>query len=216
MKKCLLGIIAVFFAFSVYAACYDDDNGINYKQKGNCRDTNGTEGSDSCISWGLVEYYCTSSNNCAAQIRTCENCKDGVCLSKEADEVQEVNKAPTVNFLVMAVPGKTEVAFKADVSDPEGGMAVFTIDFGDGTKASNKAYVSHDYKTNGTFKATLTAIDPQGTKTVVSKEFTIEPYRMVEAPKEATKDGAATADTTAKKGFFARIIDFFKGLFKKA
>jgi hypothetical protein len=211
MKKVLLAFIIVLLAASAYAACFDDDKGLNYKQKGNCQDTNGTKGTDACIKDGLMEYYCIN-NICAAQLRTCENCKDGVCLSKEADEVQEVNKAPEVSFLVMAIPGKTEVAFKAEVSDPEGSMVVFTIDFGDGTKASNKPYITHDYKTNGTFTSKIEARDAEGALKTISKTFTIEPQKMVEAPKETAK-GTPAAGTAAKKGFFAKIIDFFKNLF---
>jgi hypothetical protein len=215
MRKCLLLVLFILFSYSVYAACYDDDGGLNYKKKGTCKDTNETkEASDSCIKWGLVEYYCTAQSTCAAQIRTCEKCLDGVCLSKEADDVIEVNKPPVVTFLVMAIPGKTDVSFKVDASDPEGQMVIYTIDFGDGTKASNKPYIVHDYKTNGTFKATLNAIDPSGAKTTISKEFTIEPFKKVEAPvKEKTDDKSIEPKTNSEKGFFRKIIDFFKNLF---
>lgn len=214
MKRFVLPILIILLAASAYAACYDDDNGLNYKQKGTCKDTNETsEATDSCIKDGLVEYYCTTNNICAAQLRTCVDCKDGVCLSKEAESILETNKAPEVKFLLMTVPGKTEVAFSADVSDPEGQMVVYTIDFGDGSKSSNKPSVTHDYKANGTFKATLTAMDPSGQKTTISKEFTIEPQKKVETPKETAKEAATTSEQTAKKGFFQKIIDFFKNLF---
>jgi PKD repeat protein len=213
VKRYFLLFVVILLSASAYAACYDDDGGVNYKKKGICKDTNNTEAADSCIKDGLVEYYCIN-NACAAQLRTCETCKEGVCLSKEADNVIEVNKPPTANFLVMVIPGKTEVAFSADVSDPEGSMVVFTIDFGDGTKSSNKAYVSHDYKTvNQTFTATLVAMDSSGAKTTASKTFTIEPQKMVEAPKKEAKSEKTDPDGTTKKGFFARIIDFFKNLF---
>jgi PKD repeat protein len=211
MKRYILLVLVIFLSSYAYAACYDTDGGINYKQKGTCKDTNNTEGSDSCMTWGLVEYYCIH-NGCAAQIRTCEKCQDGVCLSKEADDVQQVNKAPIVNFLIMAIPGKTEVAFKVEASDPEGQMVVYTIDFGDGNKASNKPYISHDYKTNGTFKATVTARDSDGQATTISKEFTIEPQKMVEAPKKQ-ESKTTESQSEDKKGFFRKIIDFFKNLF---
>lgn len=216
MKKYILSfLMLILCSYIVYSSCYDDDGGLNYKKKGICRDTNETsQGTDVCMKWGLVEYYCTSDNTCAAQIRTCEKCEDGVCLSKEADEVLNVNKPPETKFYALATPGKTEAAFKVDVSDPEGKMVVYTIDFGDGQKSSNKPYVLHDYKTNGTFTAKLTARDADGASSSYSAEVIIEPQKMVEAPKSNTNNEKSSVSTNSeKKGFFRKIIDFFKNLF---
>ncbi|MCK4522337.1 MAG: PKD domain-containing protein [Nanoarchaeota archaeon] len=210
-KKGFVGIILIILASSVYAACFDDDGGINYKQKGFCKDTYETEGADFCREGELIEYYC-HQGFCKAQIKTCSDCKDGVCLSKEADEITEVNRPPEVDLFIMATPGKTEVAFRASVSDPDKEMVVYTIEFGDGYKASNKADVIHDYKTTGNFTVTITARDLSGAKTTFSKEVTVEEQKILEEPKEKT---IKEEKETAQKGFFTKIKDFFKRLFGK-
>jgi len=196
---------------SVYAGCYDDDDGINYKQKGFCKDTNGTQGNDFCMKNGnLVEYYC-HLGSCKAQWKICSECEDGVCLSKEADDIINVNKPPVVNLFAMTAPGKTEVAFKIEVSDPEKEMVVYTLELGDGNKISNQENVVHDYGKTGNFTVTITARDMSGGTTTSSKEVAVEQEKMIEEkPKEEKIE-----DGTVKKGFFKKIIDWFKGLFGK-
>ncbi len=208
MKKLLFLGILILLSTAVYASCYDDDGGINYRVKGTCKDTNETEGTDRCLSSGLVEYYC-NQNICKAQLKQCTDCKDGVCLSKEGEDVVEVNRPPEVELYILATPGKTEAAFKAVVSDPEKEMVLFTIEFGDGNKASNKADVIHDYVNNGNYTVKITARDASGGTTAYEKEVTItKKAEMVEAPvKEETKQ------EEGKVGFFTKIINWFKGLF---
>ena len=210
MRKYIIFILMIVLASSVYAACFDDDGGINYKEKGFCKDNYDTEGTDFCRQGELIEYYC-HDGFCKAQMKICSNCVDSVCLSKEADDIIEVNRPPEVDLFVMTTPGKTEVVFKADVSDLDKEMVVYTIEFGDGEKASNQPYVIHDYNTNGTFSVTITARDMSGAITTFSKEVTIEQQKMVEAPKDKITQEGLTV--TTKKGFFRKIIDFFKGLF---
>jgi len=210
MKKYIIFILMVILSASVYAACYDDDDGLNYKQKGFCKDTEETEGTDFCSRDGLVEYYCHLSL-CKAQLKICSDCQDGVCLSKEAEEVIEVNRPPEVDLFVMTTPGKTKAVFKANVYDLDKEMVVFTIDFGDGERASNQADVIHDYKTNGTFNVVITARDTSNGITTFSKQVSIEPQRMIRSPEDLLPD----AEKTTKKGFFTKIIDFFKNLFRR-
>ncbi|TKJ17854.1 hypothetical protein CEE44_05025 [Candidatus Woesearchaeota archaeon B3_Woes] len=208
MKRGIVFILIIMLIPSVYAACFDDDNGINYKQKGFCKDNNDNEGTDFCRPGELIEYFC-HDGFCKAQMKICSECEDGVCLSKEADDIIEVNRPPEVDLFVLTTPGKTEVVFKAEVSDLDKEMVVYTIEFGDGEKASNKPNVIHDYKTNGTFNVVITARDASGGITTFSKEVIIEEQKMVEIP----KDKIVEEKKAAKKGFFRKIIDFFRGLF---
>ena len=210
MKKYIILLIFILLVSSVYGACFDDDNGLNYKQRGFCKDTEDTEGSDFCNRDGLVEYYCHQSL-CKAQLKICEDCKEGICLSKEADDIIEVNRPPKVDLFVLTTPGKTEAAFKAVVSDSDGEMVVYTIEFGDGNKASNQANVLHDYQQEGNYSVTITARDVSGAVTTLTKDITItkeaeiieKDYQVIEGePKES-------------KGFFTKIKDFFKRLFGK-
>jgi hypothetical protein len=207
MNKYVIIVIFVLLSSFVYGNCYDDDNGINYKKKGFCKDDNDNSGTDFCSRDGLAEYFC-HDGFCKAQLKQCSQCEDGVCLSVEANDIIEVNRPPEVELFVMTTPGKTEVAFKADVSDLDREMVVFTIDFGDGNKASNKESVVHDYKTNGTFKVTIEARDASGALTTFSKDVLIEPHKMVEISEEKKEE-----QKSAEKGFFRKIINFFKGLF---
>ncbi len=210
MKKYITLILILILSSSVYAACLDNDDGINYKEKGFCKDTFDNEGTDFCRPGELIEYYCHDSV-CKAQLKICSECVNGVCLSKEADVIIEANRPPEIDLFVMTTPGKTEVAFKADVYDKDNEMVVFTIDFGDGEKASNKADVVHDYKTNGTFTVTITARDLSGGESTFSKEITIEQQKMVEKKIE-TK---TIQEKTTAKTFFGVIKSFFRNLFSK-
>ena len=214
MKKIIGVFLFVIFAFSVYGACYDDDGGVNYKQKGFCKDLNGTEGTDFCRNTTLVEYYCYK-DGCKAQAKICSGCEDGVCIGAEAEDTFDANKPPKVDLFILTTPGKTSVAFKADVSDPEGEMVVYTIELGDGNKVSNKKEFIHDYEAAGTFKVKITARDLAGASTEFSKEVIIEEAKRIEAPEETAEEVEKKLDNgeLMEKGFFRKVVDWFKGLF---
>jgi subtilisin family serine protease len=59
-------------------------------------------------------------------------------------------------------------------SDPDGTIASFTWDFGDGGTASGSA-AGHPYSTAGTYKVTLTVTDERGAADTESKAVTVSP-----------------------------------------
>ena len=75
------------------------------------------------------------------------------------------NQPPVAAATASVTSGTTPLAvtFSSNGSyDPDGSLATYNWNFGDGTSASNVAAPSHTYTTAGTFTATLTVIDNGG------------------------------------------------------
>jgi PKD repeat protein len=77
-----------------------------------------------------------------------------------------VNLPPVAHAAATPTTGKAplDVAFSSDgSSDPDGTIATYSWDFGDGSAVDNTPNPSHTYATVGPFVATLTVTDNQGT-----------------------------------------------------
>lgn len=80
------------------------------------------------------------------------------------------NQAPTAS--ISATADHLEVAFDGSASsDPDGSIASYTWDFGDGATGTGVT-ASHTYATAGTFTATLTVTDDSGTTATTTRTVT--------------------------------------------
>jgi hypothetical protein len=83
---------------SALYTCTDSDNGINYSERGTCKDRQ-NEYSDACYSpKGLAEYYCGKDQYaCIMQESACPyGCIDGRCLKKN-ENIEEIFEEITNN-----------------------------------------------------------------------------------------------------------------------
>ncbi len=94
------------------------------------------------------------------------------------------NKSPVVALAVNPTSATTGVAVAASMAgsiDPDGTIAAYSIDFGDGTVA-NAISASHAYAAPGTYTVKATATDNVGASTVALKSITItQAYGVVVA-----------------------------------
>ena len=83
-----------------------------------------------------------------------------------------VNQAPTAAFT--SSPTNLAVSFDGSASrDPDGTVASYRWDFGDGSAAGSGAKPAHTYATAGTFQATLTVTDNLGATGTVAHPITV-------------------------------------------
>ncbi len=111
------------------------------------------------------------------------------------------NQAPTAAFT--ATVDSHAVAFDATTSsDPDGSLASYAWDFGDGQTGTG-ATVTHTYATAGTFTAALTVTDDQGaTNTVTHQVITVDPpnqlpaaaFTSTKSDLDVSFDGATSTD----------------------
>jgi len=85
------------------------------------------------------------------------------------------NRAPAANFTADRVSGNVPLtaAFDgSDSSDPDGTIAQYSWDFGDG-KTGSGIRASHVYETAGTYQATLTVTDEKGSSASASRTISV-------------------------------------------
>ena len=149
------------------------DNPVSVAASGGTRGDFTTVGADGC-------FYATQTDRVV---------KLAPCIFQ-----QVVNGVP-VAALTRAPEGGTgplAVSFStAGSRDPEGPLASWTLDFGDGTPAATgtgdpPATVAHTYATAGTFTATLTVRDKAGATASATVTTTV----TARAPQEALKSAA--------------------------
>ena len=95
-------------------------------------------------------------------------------LSPPTDETVHVNEAPAASFQVsdFSPDEKEEVRFTDLSSDAEGEIVSWRWQFGDGG-CTDLPSPSHTYREDGTYVVTLTVIDEQGSKGMMSAELTV-------------------------------------------
>jgi PKD repeat protein len=105
------------------------------------------------------------------------------------------NKAPTAAFST-AVTDRTVGLDASASADPDGTVASYAWNFGDGATGSG-ATTSHTYTTDGTFPVTLTVTDDDGATTTVSQSVSVAAPVIVAADafNRTVASGLGSADT---------------------
>ncbi|MFB4354656.1 PKD domain-containing protein [Microbacterium sp. LS_15] len=83
-----------------------------------------------------------------------------------------VNKAPTAAF--SSIPTDLAVAFDASTStDPDGSIASYAWDFGDGATSTDGPTAAHSYTSGGTYSVKLTVKDDRGATDSITQSVTV-------------------------------------------
>ena len=115
-------------------------------------------------------------------------------------QVTDVNEAPTASAVATPSTGAAplDVAFNATTStDPEGNIASYTWDFGDGSTEVTGVSVDHQYTAIGTYRVTLTVADDQSLTDQTTLTVT-----ATETPNNAPIASFTANPTTGKADLF--------------
>lgn len=122
----------------------------------------------------------------------------GVNETSKDITVTDPNALPTAAF----TSSTTDLTADFDASsssDPDGTIALYSWDFGDGSPVANTAAATHSYAAAGTYPVTLTVTDNRGGTAVLTKDVTV----TAPNPAIVTDDFARTTASgwgTALKG----------------
>lgn len=93
-------------------------------------------------------------------------------LTKTVTAAVAVNKAPVASFA--AANTDLSASFDATGStDPDGTVATYSWDFGDGTTAGTGVTATHTYAAAGSYQVTLTVTDNQGATNAITKTVAV-------------------------------------------
>jgi PKD repeat protein len=88
--------------------------------------------------------------------------------------VAPANVAPTASFTTTNTPGSLVVSVNAGASsDPDGTIASYDVDYGDGSAHGTTVSSTHTYAAAGTYNVGLTVTDNQGATGTLSQTITV-------------------------------------------
>jgi PKD repeat protein len=96
----------------------------------------------------------------------------GTQAEVETTPTEDPNLEPTASFSVLGVDGRTISVDGANSIDPDGAIADYAWNFGDGNTATG-ATATHKYSDYGTFTVTLTVTDGDGATGEFSADVTL-------------------------------------------
>jgi PKD repeat protein len=96
--------------------------------------------------------------------------KDGQGATNSTTRSVTVNRPPVASFTFSC--SLLACNFTSTSSDPDGALASYSWNFGDGTTATSQNS-SRTYSTGGTYTVSLTVTDPQGATNTTSKSVTV-------------------------------------------
>ncbi len=114
------------------------------------------------------------------------------------------NQPPIASFTPDPATGTAPqlVSFVPTATDPDGKIAQYFWDFGDGVTLKGRT-ANHTYKVPGTYVATLTVTDDDGAETVVSGEVVITGPSANQAPTASFTATPETGEATLQVSFNA-------------
>jgi hypothetical protein len=120
----------------------------------------------------LVDHIYTTAGNYGVTLTVVDNDGNSAKATKTVTITAE-NQPPVAQFSDNAPKKEGQpVKFNNKSYDPDGFIAQFSWEFGDGSTSSEKS-PTHVYQKCGTYQVKLTVIDNQGGGSSVSKEITI-------------------------------------------
>ncbi|QIK65377.1 PKD domain-containing protein [Nocardioides sp. HDW12B] len=118
---------------------------------------------------------------------------DSDTVSKEVTVTVPVNEPPTAGFTTTVDGLSIDVDGNAS-DDPDGSVASYAWDWGDGTADGSGATDSHTYAAAGTYTVALTVTDDEGAEDVVTQEVTVAVAVAQDAFQRTVTGGWGTAD----------------------
>jgi PKD repeat protein len=127
-------------------------------------------GSNSNPTYGLLDLSITDSRLAARFIGTSGgNFTDSFTITKGTPPA---NQPPVASFTTQVQDRSVTVNGGAS-SDPDGTIASYSWDFGDGSTATGAAPAAHTYAAAGTYPVTLTVTDDGGANNTTTKSVTV-------------------------------------------
>ncbi len=125
----------------------------------------------------LFSHSDSSASRLTSGIPGIENYNSGVQYDRfTVSSLTDANQPPLAQLSAQPASGTTPLAVHFDgsaSSDPDGTIASYTWDFGDGSAAGRGAQIDHTYSAPGNFTATLTVIDNQGAPGSAQMQMTV-------------------------------------------
>lgn len=121
------------------------------------------------------------------------------------DEPEPPNQPPSASITTFSCSGLT-CQFVGDGSDPDGTIAVYKWDFGDGT-SGHGSQAAHTYAAGGTYSVTLTVTDDQGASAAATQTVTVSAPQSTGGGGGGSGGGGETSNVAPTASFAFTCAD---------